>query len=263
MHDIKLYQVDPFSADLREEIEVPPMRGAFTLPAVRVRGRLARTRTGLNADWSATSKDVMTSRSSRTPFVDLIFRDATVLSLGYHAPAKKFVRIDPVLGELYYNPDLLWGLSAGGTAVDAPFCIFSHLVPYDVTRRAERELLFACLAEIPSDRTLDVWEDGQDLRELWKEQGHLTARRVTWSLVSLSDVSDINYDPTLERHPNRPVTLFNHAVFVSSVIGLDNMRLIKVEQDSVVSSPDHPLERLVLQAGWWLLSHPWPAEDID
>ena len=60
-------------------------------------------------------------------------------------------------------------------------------------------------------------------------------------------------------YPQRPVTLFNHAVFVSRVVGLDNVRVVEVDGEATVTLPDHPFEPVRLGAGTWLMEHPFPS----
>jgi len=172
--------------------------------------------------------------------VDSTVGPVLVQTLGWHAALPESLRDS--LGRV--------AVGVGGSAVDAPFVVYytsSESFVVDHTRRDERKRLFALVAEALGENDP---RGGVRLR-----QGHLTAVRLREEAFDAAEeaASDLAY------YPRRPVVLFNHALFADAAIGLDNMRVVKVPNGTFITSPDHVFEPLVLEGGWWLLSHPWPA----
>lgn len=224
------------------EFIVPPMRGEVTgLEAVRVTGRLASTRGGNNYNWDANFN--LPSAARFEPFVRLEFRgEAGIRFLGWH----QFSSLESV-------PQGAKALSWGGSLVDAPALVWGQEV-IDLSRRAERRAIVeAAKAEAERRRYTDF------------QQGRLLVQYVPATFEQLAEKAGVTEVVLGEitRHPVRPLVVFNHAVFVNRVVGYDTTRLIEVEREAVITSPDHPFEPLRLGPGVWLLSHPLPAYDQD
>lgn len=120
----------------------------------------------------------------------------------------------------------------------------------DLSRRKEREGIFASLKKI--DCVPEY------------HQGHLAVYAVeTPSAYN----QDEEWDGSIFRHPQRPLVLYNHALFVEAALGLDNKRLFKVRDETTLTSPDHPLEPITFNTGngdWYVMEHPIPSDrDVD
>lgn len=227
MSEIRMFLVSP---EGEQEFFASPIEGftKFNWP-VRVTGRLRSTRRGASYNWK--SRGVPLSGANFEPRVDALFLGHVVVSfLGWHKPSVEYGGEDRVF------------LSWGGSYVDAP-CIISAIEALDLTRRAEREALFASVHERMR---------GKPLRQGGFEACQLLAYDIT--VEELENEFNVR-----AMRPVRPVVLFNHACFVEAAFGLDNERLVLVgDQGAVVTSPDHILSHLRLEPGWWLLGHPFP-----
>jgi hypothetical protein len=218
---------------LEDLFVIPPIEGDFELQSARLVGRLQSTRGGANYNWFASrgARELM-SRAPYEPYINVRLEKIEVRSLGWHCHSQD------VAGQEGF------ALSWGGTLVQSPATVYAAQV-VDLKKRQERDALFASLKGEPAH-----------------QQGGLIVDRVLLGNKSPEDV-EAEFGLSLYR-PNRPVVLFNHAVFVTAAVGLDNRRLIwvdpdKVGQKGVVTSPDHPLETISLPGGWWLLEHPFPV----
>lgn len=223
--------------DQRLKIEIPPLPGSYgPFEGVEVRGRLSSTGGGANYNWCANFE--LPSRAPFEPFIHLRFLgEAGIQSLGWHMYSS--------LGGGEAGVSLSWG----GTLVDAPAVVWGQQV-VDLTKRAEREQIIeiarSCL-------------DG----ETWT-QGGLTVQPVNITKAE-AEAAFEHYEDVVRR-PYAPVTLFNHAIFAAEVVALDNFRLIYFPVNwrlaPVITSPDHLLEPICLEPGWfYLLSHPFPSRN--
>ena len=256
---IKIHQITP---DGEKEVFIPPIPGFFKLDRARLFGRLESTRAGNNYSWLASRplRELMNAAPFQ-PYLDVLLEDVEVYPLGFHEkpehPNIRFVE-DPQSwsGERLraVNEDIrpywvIWG----GTLVESPAFVMAAKAE-DCTFREERRVLF------------DILYVESDSKSLY--QGHLEIKKISkfkeeeyfwsWRLPEKFEY--------LVRHPNRPVTLYNHAVFAESVVALDNRRLIYVRDphyQGLITSPDHPLEPVRLDEGWWLLEHPVPEGGVD
>jgi hypothetical protein len=222
----------------------------------------------------------------------------TIKFLGWHASAKKWldeavewggfdtgerlaIHQEPIMegqdGSINAAKWPLFGY--GGTLVEAPFVILGPDA-VDHTQRAERADLFEAARQYEDA----IWAQEKRPYESWhrdwrKEQGHLVLSFLPFQheycgweregpedgLVRLGVRFRRQFEALARPIPNwpgrRPTTILNHAVVgdVKSVAGLDFERIIQVGPGAAtVLSPDHPMEPVVLSAGWWLLSHPRP-----
>ena len=226
-----------------QEFHVPPIPGHISFPgAVRVKGRLESTRGGANYNWLANFP--LPSRAPYCPRVHLEFRgEVVVRALGWHESA-----------DTCWAPEGHQALSWGGTLVDSPAAVAGKEV-IDLSFRKEREKVFASAEQKASKDPCTCFAQGQ-LRAFYVGYSHLEDFAAEVGLDGESEISSIC------QHPQSPVVLFNHALFVKGVIGLDNSRLVDV-QGAVLLSPDHPFEPLELETGLWLLTHPFPEKEVD
>jgi len=256
---IKIHQISP---DGEKEVHIPPIPGFFELDRIRLFGRLESTRAGNNYSWLASQplRELMNAAPFQ-PYVDVLLEDVEVFSLGFHEkPKHPNLRIvdDPQSwsGERWgvVNEDIrpywvIWG----GTLVDSPALVMAAKAE-DCTFRKDRQDLF---------NILYVESDSKPLY-----QGHLEIKKISkfkeaeyfWSWRLPERFRH------LVRHPNKPVILFNHAVFVEEAVGYDNQYLIYVKDphyQGLITSPDHILEPVQLDEGWWLLEHPIPEGKVD
>jgi hypothetical protein len=197
------------------------------------------------------------------PYFDVLLEDVKVYPLGFHEkPEHPNLRVvdDPKSwsGERWGVVDedarpywVVWG----GTLVESPALVMAAKAE-DCTFRKEREELFSVLYTEPDSKPL--------------HQGHMEIKKIS----KFRDGEFVEYWrwrlPEKFQHlvcyPNRPVILFNHAVFADMMVALDNQRLIYVKDphsQGLVTSPDHPLEPVQLDEGWWLLEHPIPETNVD
>ena len=241
MDRIRLIHITP---DGEKELPIPPIPGRFQLDRVRLAGRLLSTNAGNLSNWRCSQEfRQFLNRAPFQPYFDVLLQDVEVISLGWHQPS------DDWNDECSYPYWVSWG----GKGEDAP-AIVAAKVAEDCTFRKDREELFDILYVEPDSKPL--------------YQGHLEIKKISkfheseyfwgWRLPA-------KYEH-LVRYSKRPVVLYNHAVFAYKVVALDNRRLIYIgapECQGLVSSPDHPLEPVQLDEGWWLLEHPVPIVNVD
>jgi len=253
MNSIKLFYI---SSEGEKYIPIPTIAGRFQLDRVRLAGRLMSTRSRRNYDWQCSIQfSEFLNHSPFEPTFDVLLQDVVVFPLGWHSPALSseiYFDNEKAKWEYVYEEDYPFWVIWGGTGVDSPALVVARYAE-DCTFRKEREELFNILYTEP----------------IYKPhyQGHLEIKYVTKfreeDYFSYWFPEKFNH---LLRHPNRPVILFNHATFVQSVVGLDNKRLVQitdVENQGLITSPDHPLEPFQLKDGWWYLEHPFPAKTVD
>jgi hypothetical protein len=237
---MKLIHITP---DGEKELPIPPISGRFQLDRVRLTGRLLSTKAGNLSNWRCSEQfRQFLSHAPFQPYFDVLLQDVEIVSLGWHQPSDS------------WNDDSypFW-VSWGGKGEDAPAIVAAKSAE-DCTFRKDREELFD---------SLYVEADSKPIY-----QGHLEIKRIfkfrqdedfwSWILPAKFD--------HLVRYPQRPVVLYNHAVFAWKAVALDNRRLIYIgdpERQGLISSPDHPLEPVQLDGGWWLLEHPIPTTYVD
>jgi len=238
MDTVKLINITP---DGEKQVPIPPVQGQFRLDRARLAGRLLSTKGGNNYNWRCSQQFMQfLNRAPFQPVFNVLLQDVVVIPLGWHERSRDY-------GEASYPYWVSWG----GTAVHAPALVAANWVE-DCSFRKDRETLFDNIYMEPGSKPL--------------YQGHLEIKEVLFKEgVSLSYWFPEEF-AHLIRYPQRPVILFNHAVFANKVIALDNKRLIYVDDpdaQGLITSPDHPLEPLQLKKGWWHLEHPFPETRID
>jgi len=262
---IKIHQISP---DGEKEVPIPPIPGFFKLDRARLFGRLESTRAGNNYSWLASRplRELMNAAPFQ-PYLDVLLEDVEVYLLGFHKkPEHPNIRIvnirfvdDPQSwsGERWgaVNEDIrpywvIWG----GSLVDSPAFVMAAKAE-DCTFRKDRQDLFDSLYMESNSKPL--------------YQGHLEVKHISKFKKEDEDYWRWQLPEKFEHlvhHPNRPVILYNHAVFAESVVALDNQRLVYIKDphyQGLITSPDHPLESVQLGEGWWLLQHPVPAGRVD
>ncbi|HXG17167.1 MAG TPA: hypothetical protein VNK50_13025 [Calidithermus sp.] len=222
-------------------LPIPPIPGRATTvdQPVRVEGRLRSTRGGRLAWWRA-GKAIPLSAAPYEPKVAMVF-DPPVQIEPLGRQSSEYLQ--------GFEPDnpvwLAWGSTSGSSVLIRAAGVT------DLTRRAEREALFAALR---SPRTL-TWAH--------LTQGRLTAAQLAPGAVP-AGAQELMIAPA-----RGFATIANHAIMPDDggsgcsirVAGLDFERLVQVEGGAVVASPDHLLEPLRLGHGWWYLYHPEPRAD--
>jgi len=244
MDTVKLFHI---TADGEKQLPIPPIGGTFQLDRARLAGRLLSTNAGNNYNWKCSQQFMQfLNRAPYQPVFDVLLQDVVVMPLGWHRASDSW----DWEGDAYP-----YWVSWGGTGVDSPALIAANWAE-DCTFRKDREDLFNILYTEPDSKPL--------------HQGHLEIKKIS----KFRDGEFVEYwrwrlpekFQHLVRYPNRPVILFNHAVFADMMVALDNQRLIYVKDadgQGLITSPDHPLEPVQLDEGWWLLEHPIPETNVD
>jgi hypothetical protein len=204
---------------------------------LRVWGRLRDTVSG-TMEWKSNflNEEGFINPLLHNPRIDIEFEEVELTWYGSRHPLP------------YYHGDGKF-LAVGGRRILYPFLIKAKEA-VDLTLRKERLLLKEKIDELISAP-----------RFFRREQGHL-------SIIYLDESPEL-----LDNNPlfyslgdNRIFTFYNHAVVpayaVERVFGIDNMRIVKIDENEVawVISPNHdPVE---LRGVWyWVLTHPVPRKN--